>query len=94
MFKFPAVFLGIQSDLQGSTEICQQGNQLLEQLPTDIDIGDSCKDRKMTGMKVAEYLVGKEGQMEIMEKDKEEQEKFLRWLGVIRRQEVMKTNLK
>ena len=48
----------------------------------------------MTGMKVAEYLVGKEGQMEIMEKDKEEQEKFLRWLGVIRTQEVMKTNLK
>ena len=54
MFKFPAVVFGIESDLQGSSEICQQGNQLLEQLPTDIDIGDSCKDRKMTGMKVAE----------------------------------------
>jgi len=44
----------------------------------------------MTGMKVTEYLAWKEGQMEIMDKDKEEQEKFLHSLGLIRSQDVAK----
>jgi len=44
----------------------------------------------MTGMKVTEYLAWKEGQMEIMDKDKEEQEKFLHSLGLNRSQDVAK----
>jgi len=90
LLQSPVVFLGIQSHLQSSTNTSHQHNQFLTQLPLDKDTGDSCQDRKMTGMKVTEYLAWKEGQMEIMDKDKEEQEKFLHSLGLIRSQDVAK----
>ena len=90
LFQSPVVFLGIQSHLQSSIKNSPQHNQFLAQLSPDKVTGVSCKDRNMTGMKVTEYLAWKEGQMEIMDKDKEEQEKFLHSLGLNRSQDVAK----
>merc|ERR1719228_2115189 len=52
LFQSPVVFLGIQSHLQSSTKTSHQHNQFLTQLSPDKVTGFSCKDRKMTGMKV------------------------------------------
>jgi len=90
LFQSPVVFLGIQSHLQSSIKNSPQHNQFLAQLSPDKVTGVSFKDRNMTGMKVTEYLAWKEGQMEIMDKDKEEQEKFLHSLGLNRSQDVAK----
>ena len=90
LFQSPVVFLGIQSHLQSSIKNSPQHNQFLAQLSPDKVTGVSCKDRNMTGMKVTEYLAWKEGQMEIIDKDKEEQEKFLHSLGLNRSQDVAK----